>query len=217
MLVRNLPTPKIQENPSHWPRGLSLWSAVARLLRLLVRIPTGRWMSVCCKCVLPCRGLCDELITRPEEICVNVRDLDTYWMRVTRPAGGYRSKIEKENTGIAFPQKVHSSKTDVQCFCDKTGKCHCMKQRPVPAANLIFVQSYKLDTTGGDSPACFPFFFVLKFFLSFFIAFLVIDKLNAQIICCTISLLYSSTSFEHYVLIIRRPNCIIQHLVSSHL
>jgi len=30
--------------------------------------PTGAWMSVCCECcVLLGRGLCDELISRPEE------------------------------------------------------------------------------------------------------------------------------------------------------
>jgi len=30
--------------------------------------PTGAWMSVCCECcVLSGRGLCDELISRPEE------------------------------------------------------------------------------------------------------------------------------------------------------
>jgi hypothetical protein len=32
------------------------------------KIPPGAWMSVCCECcVLSGRGLCDELITRPEE------------------------------------------------------------------------------------------------------------------------------------------------------
>jgi hypothetical protein len=36
-------------------------------LRLWVRIPPGAWMFVCCECcVLSGRGLCDELITRPE-------------------------------------------------------------------------------------------------------------------------------------------------------
>jgi hypothetical protein len=49
-------------------RGLKRRSAAARLLRLWVRIPPGAWMSVCCeRCVLSGRGLCDELITRPEE------------------------------------------------------------------------------------------------------------------------------------------------------
>ena len=33
-----------------------------------VRIPPGAWIFVCCECrVLSGRGLCDELITRPEE------------------------------------------------------------------------------------------------------------------------------------------------------
>ena len=53
---------------SQWLRGLRRRSAAARLLRSWVRIPLGAWMSVCCECcVLSGRGLCDELITRPEE------------------------------------------------------------------------------------------------------------------------------------------------------
>ena len=44
--------------------------------------PTGAWIFVCCECrVLSGRGLCDELITRPEEsyrlLCVDVCDLET--------------------------------------------------------------------------------------------------------------------------------------------
>ena len=43
-------------------------STAARLLRLWVRIPPGTQTFVCCECcVVPGRGLCDELITRPEE------------------------------------------------------------------------------------------------------------------------------------------------------
>ena len=66
---------------SQWPRALRRRSSAARLLRLWVRIPLGAWMSVCCEChVLSGRGLCDELITRPEESyqlwCV-VCDLET--------------------------------------------------------------------------------------------------------------------------------------------
>ena len=65
-----------------WPRGLRRGSAAARLLGLLVRIPPGAWMFVCCECrVLSGRGLCGELITRPEEsyrlCCVVVCDLET--------------------------------------------------------------------------------------------------------------------------------------------
>ena len=54
----------------------------AHLLRSWVRIPPGAWIFVCCECrVLSGRGLCDELITRPEESyrlwCVVVCDLET--------------------------------------------------------------------------------------------------------------------------------------------
>ena len=53
----------------------------APLLRSWVRIPPGAWIFVCCECrVLSGRGLCDELITRPEEFrlcCVVVCDLET--------------------------------------------------------------------------------------------------------------------------------------------
>ena len=54
----------------------------ARLLRSWVRIPPGAWIFVCCECrVLSGRGLCDELITRPEEsyrlYCGVVCDLET--------------------------------------------------------------------------------------------------------------------------------------------
>src|SRR5215475_3155169 len=52
------------------------------LLRSWVQIPPGAWIFVCCECrVLSGRGLCDELITRPEEscrlCCVVVCDLET--------------------------------------------------------------------------------------------------------------------------------------------
>ena len=54
----------------------------ARLLRSWVQIPPGAQISVCCECrVLSGGGLCDELITRPEEsyrlCCVVVCDLET--------------------------------------------------------------------------------------------------------------------------------------------
>jgi len=54
----------------------------AQLLRSWVRIPPGAWIFVCCEChVLSGRGLCDELITHPEESyrlwCVVVCDLET--------------------------------------------------------------------------------------------------------------------------------------------
>ena len=53
----------------------------AHLLRSWVPVPPGAWMFVCFECcVLSGRGLCDELITCPEEPyrlwCVVVCDLE---------------------------------------------------------------------------------------------------------------------------------------------
>jgi len=61
------------------------------------KIPSGAWMLVCCECcVLSGRGICDELITRPEESyrlwCVVVCDLEISWMRGPDPLGGCRAK-----------------------------------------------------------------------------------------------------------------------------
>jgi len=61
--------------------------------------PTGG-MDVCLLCVLSGRGLCDELITRPEEYyllwCVVVCDLETSWMRKPWPTGGCCAKTNKQ-------------------------------------------------------------------------------------------------------------------------
>jgi len=98
-----------------WPRGLRRRSAAARLLRLWVRIPPEAWMFVCCECrVLPVKGLCDELITRPEESywlwCVVVCDLETSWMRRPWPTGGCcaikkeeRRRTDLRNKASLFP------------------------------------------------------------------------------------------------------------------
>jgi len=49
--------------------------------------------------VLSGRGLCDGLITRPEEsyrlCCVVVCDLETSWMKRTWPTGGLLRQIKK--------------------------------------------------------------------------------------------------------------------------
>ena len=88
------------ESRSQWPRGLRRRSADARLLRSWVRIPPGAWMFVCFECcVLWGRGLCDELITRPEESyrlwCVVVCDLESSWMRRSWPALGCSANRKK--------------------------------------------------------------------------------------------------------------------------
>ena len=82
-------------------RGLRRRSAAARLLISWVRIPPGAWMFVYCECcVLSGRGLCDELITRPEESyplwCVVVCDLETSRMRRPWPTLGRSTTGEKK-------------------------------------------------------------------------------------------------------------------------
>jgi hypothetical protein len=77
--------------------GLRRRSAAARLMGLRGRIPPEAGLFVCCECyVLSGRGLCDELITRPEESyrlwCVVVCDLETSWMRRPWPNGGCLTK-----------------------------------------------------------------------------------------------------------------------------
>jgi hypothetical protein len=68
---------------SQWPRGLRRRSTAVRLLQSWVQIPAAIWKFVCC--VLSGRGLCDELITRPEESYrlwrVVVCDQETSWTR----------------------------------------------------------------------------------------------------------------------------------------
>ena len=96
----NLVILKCYQRRSQWPRGLRRRSAAARLLRSWVRIPPGAWMFVCCECcVFSGRGLCDELITRPEESylqwCVVVCDLEK-----PQECGGHAPRW------VAAPQQI---------------------------------------------------------------------------------------------------------------
>jgi len=86
-----------------------------RLLGLWGRISQGGWTIVCYECcVLLGRGLCDELITRPEESyrlwCVVVCDLETSRMkRVVAPKTNKHS-LNLHNT---------SKRKSVILHCDK--------------------------------------------------------------------------------------------------
>jgi hypothetical protein len=76
-------------------------STTDRLLGLRVGIPPGAWMVVRCECcVLSGRGLCDGLITRPEESCrlwcVLVCDLETSRMRRFKLIKGCKCRMEEE-------------------------------------------------------------------------------------------------------------------------
>jgi len=58
------------------PRGLRRRSAVARLLKLWVRIPPEAWMSVCCECCLLRRADCSSRGVLPTLVrcCVQFRN-----------------------------------------------------------------------------------------------------------------------------------------------
>jgi hypothetical protein len=71
----------INYHRSRWPRGLRRRSTEAWLLESRVRIPLRVWMFVSCVYMLfSCvgRGLCEELITRPEE---SYRVSNYVWLR----------------------------------------------------------------------------------------------------------------------------------------
>ena len=105
---------------SQWPRGLSRWSVAARLLRSWVRIPPGAWMFVW---VLSGRGLCDEVITRPEESyrlwCVVVCDLETSWMRRPWPTGGLLSQKKERRLGWVHTCNVTAYRNTLLWQCGR--------------------------------------------------------------------------------------------------
>jgi hypothetical protein len=92
-------------------RGLRRRSAAARLLRLWVRIPPGHGcLSVVSVVFCAGRGLCDGLITLPEESyrlwCVVVCDLETSSrMRRSWPALGY-STIGKKGLSVRLGHRA---------------------------------------------------------------------------------------------------------------
>jgi len=132
---------------SQWPRGLRRRSAAARLLRSWFRIPPGAWMFVCYECcVLSGRGLCDELIARPEESyrlwSVVVCDLETSRTWRPWPALG-RSATKKD---ILQP-----------CLCTiwaVPASCHCINEVKLPvivtAGNFRWMGTWEIRGSDGS-------------------------------------------------------------------
>jgi hypothetical protein len=107
---------------SQGPRGLRRSSAVARLLCSWVRIPPrghGYLSDVSVVCFTG-RGVCDELITRPEESyrlwCFVVCDLETSrmrrpWSALGRSAPGVWGGSLKHNINTMMTYQLHQSYT----------------------------------------------------------------------------------------------------------
>jgi hypothetical protein len=88
------------------------------MLRSRVRLLAGAWMFVCCVCfVLSGRGLCDELITRPEESywlwCVVVCDLETLKMWRPWSALGRSATGEKNVRDISLYSSIKDCQNNV--------------------------------------------------------------------------------------------------------
>ena len=86
----------LQKSRIHPKFLLRCRSKAVGLLRLWVRIPPGHGCLSVVSVVLSGRGLCDELITCPEEsyrlCCVIVCDLETSCLRRPSPTGGCCAK-----------------------------------------------------------------------------------------------------------------------------
>ena len=99
-----------------WPRGLKRRSC---LLKLWGRIRPGAWMFVCCECcVLSGRGLCDELVIRPEEsyrlLCVIVCGLETSTMRTPWSALGRSATGQRKTECLVRKwKKKHTVTSDL--------------------------------------------------------------------------------------------------------
>jgi len=101
-------------------------------------------MFVCCECcVLSGRGLCDELITRPEESyrlwCVVVCDLETSRMRRPWPALGHRATAKKSQVNIVSSHcrliGIHWPRPGILShYCVSAGGVHTSGGGPFEAA-----------------------------------------------------------------------------------
>ena len=111
-------------------------------------------MSVCCKCcVLSGRGLCDELITLPEEsyrlCCVIVFDAETSWLRRPWPTGG-SCGIKGRIYSILYTQggpfilelllNVSASLKNVIYYCYKSVNTNCTRKME-QLVSLRFVEA----------------------------------------------------------------------------
>ena len=122
------------------------WSGgrAARLLRSWVQIPPGAWIFVCCECrVLSVRGLCDELITRPEEsyrmCCVVVCDLET-----SRMGAPYIYDISRLRIKVASCRRKarRASSMELCHFYYSYSLLECFPQWYVSMADKLHIHTY---------------------------------------------------------------------------
>jgi hypothetical protein len=87
---------KILSCRSQWPRGLRRGPAAYCLLELLVRIPPGAWMSVCCVFSEFSASGCSLVQRSPTDCGASQCDREAAIIRRPRPNGGCCPLVKKK-------------------------------------------------------------------------------------------------------------------------
>ena len=107
-------------------------SMMMMMMIIIIIIPPAAWMFVRCEwCVLSGRGLCDELITRPEEsyrLWRVVCDLETLWIRRPWPTGGCRAN-NKQTYTVNFIKLVSQLGSDIRSYVFTTSATRLASKR----------------------------------------------------------------------------------------
>jgi hypothetical protein len=103
-----------------------------------VRIPPGAWTFVCCECcVLSGRGLCDELITRPEESyrmwCVVMYDLENLKNEEAMTRVGSQRHWKEKNVRNLAISNIYPRSHQFYCL----NKCIKTKQYKTACTNCL--------------------------------------------------------------------------------
>jgi hypothetical protein len=139
-------------------------SAADLLLGLRVWIPPVAWMSVCCECcVLSGRGLCDGLITRPEESyrlwCVIVCDLEISRVRRRWPTLGCfpENNINNKCTVILTKYNIVYTDCNICLYLITQRRWAILKYKSFCLHLNAFVRTNGQDVLKRRStvPACF--------------------------------------------------------------
>ena len=140
-------------------------------------------MSVCCEyCVLSGRGLCDELITRPEEsyrlwcvvVCVLEENNPHEW-ECQGPLGGYRTKRErKKRSPYMKTRRIIRSSLNIVCSVFREMPIYNLsflismwRQLPLPSYASISVYSPAVAVCSTYATWSMSAFWLDNAFLSF--------------------------------------------------
>ena len=132
---------------SQWQRGPRRESTAARYMGLRVRIPPGAWQSVNCdRCVMSSTGICDRLISRPDEsyrvcvcVCVSLSVIkgDNNLYVCNRWVNRGKDKVSKKTMRRAWSwSNLHQSLQCLQEMRQNTEGCSHGSLAPGREANM---------------------------------------------------------------------------------